>query len=153
MSSCAVFSHLLSLQVTDPLLKLDILVFHVSPVPETTCPQQCRAVFCLCLISHFSKYPKTQWVYIQMTNPSSGCRTYDSCLLGLKQRRKQCDVIIDQQSLQRDEFWVEGRFNKTTDFDTGDCCWFPISYRCSTLTAVVSKCNQVTIVKMLRKVP
>lgn len=40
-----------------------------------------------------------------------------------EQRRKQCDVVIEPQG---EEVGVDGRFNKTSDFNTGDAvCFLP----------------------------
>ena len=54
--------------------------------------------------------PKTTYVYIQVTVPSSGRSYYD--------RKKSGDIIIERQSPCRKEVRVDRWVNKTLDFNT-----------------------------------
>lgn len=42
------------------------------------------------IISHFSKLPRTTYVYVQVKKPSSGSRDYDSCLSGAEEEVRWC---------------------------------------------------------------
>lgn len=58
--------------------------------------------------------------YISVTKISSGRGNCDSCQSGAKEKTVRCTVVMDLESLQREEVRAVGWSNRLSDFDTRD---------------------------------